>query len=315
MSRAVARDNSYYHAWWAAPPEEERRFRLILWSTLLLMMALGTIVPFLSTPKVDHAAPPEVPPRLAKLLLERKPPPPPPPQAKPKEPEKKPEPKPEEKPRPKKKTAPKPKPKPKPKPDVQAARKKAARSGLLALRSELAALRANDVVKKLERQPVKPLKKAGAQPVITAPPSVLKKEAVKASRGIDTSKLSRDTGDTRLAEHEVVQMVSPGDDMTPAEKAATRTNEEIKLVFDQNKGRLNTLYNRALRKNPALAGKVVLKLTIAPSGEVTACEVVSSELGDPVLEHKLVARVLLFDFGAKEVPEMTITYPLEFFPG
>ncbi|MFQ5487239.1 MAG: AgmX/PglI C-terminal domain-containing protein, partial [Gammaproteobacteria bacterium] len=70
----------------------------------------------------------------------------------------------------------------------------------------------------------------------------------------------------------------------------------------------------ALRKNPALAGKVVLQLTIAPSGEVTACEIVSSELQDPLLERKLVARVLLFDFGEKDVPEVTISYPLEFFP-
>ncbi len=306
---------SYYHGWWAAPPEEERRFRVILWAVLLLMLAAGLAVPFIPVPEIDHSVAPELPPRLARLIVERKPPPPPPPPEV-KEPEPAP-PAPEaEKKEVEKKEPPKPEPpKTPPKPDKAAARKKAARSGLLALRSELAALRSNTVIKKLEKKAIKPLKKASARPVITAPPSVLEKEVTRTSGGIDTASLSRETGDTELAEHEVIQVVSPGDDLPPSQQPATRSNEEIKLVFDQNKGRLNTLYNRALRKNPALAGKVVLQLTIAPSGEVTACEIVSSELQDPLLEHKLVTRVLLFDFGEKDVPEVTISYPLEFFPG
>ena len=56
---------------------------------------------------------------------------------------------------------------------------------------------------------------------------------------------------------------------------ASRTREEIELVFDQNKSAIYALYSRALRDNPALQGKVVLEVTIAPSGEVTACRVVS----------------------------------------
>ncbi len=62
-----------------------------------------------------------------------------------------------------------------------------------------------------------------------------------------------------------------------------------------------TLYNRALRQNPALQGKLVLKLTIEPDGRVSACEVVSSELGDKELEQKLVQRVLLFQFEKRDV--------------
>ena len=93
-----------------------------------------------------------------------------------------------------------------------------------------------------------------------------------------------------------------------------RSREEIELVFDRNKSAIHALYSRALRDNPALQGKVVLEVTIAPSGDVTDVRLVSSELGDPDLERKLVARVKMFKFEAKDVVTMTTTKPIEFFP-
>ena len=71
---------------------------------------------------------------------------------------------------------------------------------------------------------------------------------------------------------------------------------------------------RALRKNPALRGKLVLKLTIAPSGQVTDCLVVSSELGEASFEKRLIARVKMFRFEAKDVATVTTTKPIDFFP-
>ena len=85
-------------------------------------------------------------------------------------------------------------------------------------------------------------------------------------------------------------------------------------MFDKNKGAIFSLYNRALRSDPSLEGKIVLRLTIAPNGTVTFCEVVSSELGDPDLESKLVARIKLFRFEAKDVEAITTTKPIDFFP-
>ena len=95
---------------------------------------------------------------------------------------------------------------------------------------------------------------------------------------------------------------------------ASRTREEIELVFDKNKSAIYALYSRALRDNPALQGKVVLEVTIAPSGEVTQCRIISSELADPELERKLVARVKMFRFERRDVATMTTTKPIEFFP-
>jgi periplasmic protein TonB len=44
------------------------------------------------------------------------------------------------------------------------------------------------------------------------------------------------------------------------------------------------------------------------------CEVLSSELNDPELERKLVSRVKLFRFEAKDVGTITVTKPIDFFP-
>ena len=66
--------------------------------------------------------------------------------------------------------------------------------------------------------------------------------------------------------------------------------------------------------DPTLQGKVVLRLTISPTGDVTFCEIVSSELGDPDLERKLVLRVKQFKFDAKNVEPITTTKPIDFFP-
>lgn len=93
-----------------------------------------------------------------------------------------------------------------------------------------------------------------------------------------------------------------------------RTEEEIQLVFDRNKGALYTIYLRELRQNPDAHGKIVLRLTIAPSGSVKACTVISSEFSNDEFNKKIVARVMLMDFGAKDVGDFTIDYPVIFFP-
>jgi outer membrane biosynthesis protein TonB len=95
----------------------------------------------------------------------------------------------------------------------------------------------------------------------------------------------------------------------------SRTDEEIQIVFDRYKAALYRIYNRELRKNPTLQGKVVIRLTIQPDGAVSACNMESSDMDSPVLEKQIVDRVLKFNFGAKEgVTAVTILYPIDFLP-
>ena len=93
-----------------------------------------------------------------------------------------------------------------------------------------------------------------------------------------------------------------------------RSLEEIRLVFERHKGAIYAIYNRALREDPTLQGKVVVELRISPAGSVTGCRLVSSELKAPELEQKLLVRIRQFDFGAKDVDEMVVSWPLDFLP-
>jgi TonB family protein len=69
-----------------------------------------------------------------------------------------------------------------------------------------------------------------------------------------------------------------------------------------------------LRKNPSLAGQVVVQLTIAPGGEVIQVKILSSELGDEALERKLILKIKRFKFSKANVSKITVTYPIDFLP-
>ena len=84
--------------------------------------------------------------------------------------------------------------------------------------------------------------------------------------------------------------------------------------MERNKGAIYAIYNRALREEPGMQGKVLVELKIAPGGNVVGCRVMSSELHAPELEAKLLARIKQFDFGAKDVDQMVVTWPLDFLP-
>ena len=94
----------------------------------------------------------------------------------------------------------------------------------------------------------------------------------------------------------------------------SRTDEEIQIVFDRYKASFYRLYNRELRKNPSLQGKMVLRLTIEPDGSVSMCKLQSTDMDAPDLADQVVERVKTINFGAKDVQAVTIVYPIDFLP-
>ena len=215
--------------------------------------------------------------------------------------------------------------------EIAAARKKAAATGLLALSNDLAAIRDKPVApniigdEKLTRSGPSQKETALQRAMITSGVAVTKGAGI----GINTANLSRGaaSGSAGLSERATTRVNAPSTlAATPGSEAkathenkvlgqkASRTDAEIQLVFDKNKNALYSLYNRALRQDPTLQGKVVLKITIDPSGAVTACDVVSSEINAPELIQKIVARVLLFDFGRKDAAVTVTMFPIEFLP-
>lgn len=303
---------------WSIQGEDEKRFRKILLITLLISILLGYLVPLWDIPKPERIAKVEVPERLAKLLLEKKPPPPPPP---PVEEEK---PKDEEKPKEKEKEKPKEKVKEKPRKEkTKVASKKVSGSGLLAFKNDFANLLDTSVDKKLGAQARFTNKGRAAK---RSTRSIITTQAGAGTGGINTASLSRNVAGTAgkgikgaAAFSRIESSIGSaydGDERPLSDgPGPSRTDEEIQIVFDKYKATLYRIYNRELRKNPTLQGKIVLRLTIQPNGKVSACSIDSSDMDAPSLDKKMVARVKKFNFGAKEgVSAITILYPIDFLP-
>ncbi len=302
---------------WTTGQGQEREFRRLLGIIFLICAVLGLVWPFIPLPEPDPYDVEEIPPRIAQLLLEEKPLPPPPPP--PKEEEAEPEPE-EAEPEKVVEVEPEPEPEPAPEPDREEVAREQAQAALMPFAEDLADLVDKDLVEQMSDD--RPLT-ASVGEAVRNERSMITSKAGAASRGINTASMSRNTGGTGIAGRATTKVTSPvagigksggSASRTGSSGKASRSREEIELVFDKNKGAIFALYNRALRMDPSLEGKLVLKLTIAPSGQVTMCEVISSELGDPDLERKLVQRIKLFRFEARDVEAITTTKPIDFFP-
>jgi len=309
---------------WDGSADEEQRFREIGKRVGIGALVFCILMSLLPMPERDPALSRPVPPRLARLVLEKPAPiPPPAPMVQPEQPE----PVAEAKPEP---VAPESKPvveAVKPAPDRQAAvRERAGKAGLLPFADQLADLRDNQALTSITSGGTSYTGAVGDAPQVER--ALITSKAGVGSGGINTAGLSRNTGGSGLGGRSTTQVASGvaalgggsasagggAQDGDGSGQRASRSREEIEMVFDQNKGAIYALYNRALRANPSLQGKLVLKLTIEPSGQVSAVEVVSSELGDQELEKKLVQRIRMFTFLAKDVPPVTTTKPIDFFP-
>ncbi len=304
---------------WTSDAGQQRKFQRLLGQIFAVVLVLGIAWPFIPTPEPDPYEVIEVPPRIAKLLLEEKPLPPPPPPPK----EEEPEPEPED-PEPEQVVDNEPEPEPEviPEPEIdqtEVAREQARAAFTFA--EDLSDLVDNDLLETVndDRELMASVGEAQRNER-----SMITSKVGTASGGINTANMSRNTGGTGIAGRSTTQVASPvagigqnaagGARRDGVSGKASRSREEIELVFDKNKGAIFALYNRALRRDPSLEGKLVLRLTIAPNGQVTACEIVSSELGDTQLEEKLVQRVKLFRFEARDVEPITTTKPIDFFP-
>jgi TonB family protein len=284
-----------YELPWSPSEEMERRFRVILRNLTIVFAIVAVLMPFL--PRHERVVNTEsLPERVVQLVMEPPPPPPPPPPPKP------------EKPVEKAPVAPKPvvpvDPRVKAQKNVQ-------------VFDQLAALRDVDLDKFEKNQP----KTTDPGDVSVVSRNIISSKAGGTSGGISSptsSGLAAGSGSLRGIYTTQVKGPNLGASGQATRAGgsgkASRSADEIALVFTKNKGAIDAMYARALRDNPALQGKVVLELTIAPSGDITAARIISSELNDKEFESKLLARIRLFRFEAKDVATLTATKPIDFFP-
>lgn len=292
---------------WNKDSKDQRQFRKILLIVLLFSILLGILIPMWDIPVPDRVEVVEIPKRMAQLMVPKEAPPPPQPKQEKIE-EIKPD---KEKPK-KEEIAPV---------KEKVARKKVERAGLMAFKDDFADLIDDKADAKLGAQ-AKISGKGGVSKKVTR--SLVTSNVGTSSGGINTAALSRNVGGAGegIGGVEFSRVESSiGTDFAGEESplsggpGPSRTDEEIQIVFDKYKAALYRIYNRELRKNPTLQGKMVLRITIEPGGSVSACSVDSSDMDSKELDKAIADRVRKFNFGAKEgVPTITILYPIDFLP-
>ncbi len=89
----------------------------------------------------------------------------------------------------------------------------------------------------------------------------------------------------------------------------------IDRVIKQHLAQLRYCYQRELTKHPDLAGKVVIKFTIAADGTVSSAAIKQTTLNNETVEACLVARFMRMTFDAPAGGGIVIvSYPLIFKP-
>jgi len=314
---------------WGAEKGENRRFVLALLVMVAVFLPPAFLIPAMNLPEPKRSEAEQIPPQLARLVEQPEPPEPV------SLPEPEPEPEPQPEPEPAEPEAPEPEipapsvaetieemppPEPtrtEPKQTVEQARETASRSGLLAMKDQLASMRTPepDRVRTLSAN----VEAAGdAEPGDLFGAGADPDTALTGSGGV--SRESAPEADVAVAGHEVrevevAQEAAPEPAPAPDSGPGKRAMSNIRQVFDAQKTALYSLYRRELRQDPTLEGKLMLELVIEPDGSVSRCEVVSSELDNDSLEQRIATRVRLFNFGEDDVESRTVRFPIDFLPG
>ena len=306
---------------WTRRGEDDRRYRRSLAASLLLCLLLALVFPLIDLPLPEPGEVVELPDRIVRMMMKERPRPPAPPreETKPKPQEEQVAKKPVEKTVPQKPVERDVEPEP-----VEAKTEPQREQGILAFREKLSAFKEARVTDRIGlKSRINDADDSAGLPQR----AMLTTNAPGSSGGINLAALSRNAGGGggggsggAMKGVQVGRATSSIGGVGTADRPlasgarASRTDEEIQIVFDRYKAALYRLYNRELRKDPSLRGQMVLRLTIEPDGGVSMCQLQASDMNAPELSAQVVDRVRAINFGAKDVDAITILYPIDFLP-
>jgi periplasmic protein TonB len=91
-----------------------------------------------------------------------------------------------------------------------------------------------------------------------------------------------------------------------------RTAESVMSIINAQRGRVMYTYNKYLRQNPELSGKVSLDVTIAAEGRVADVQVVESTIENPDFIRDLISILKSLRFPAITEGNVTVNVPFVF---
>lgn len=87
-----------------------------------------------------------------------------------------------------------------------------------------------------------------------------------------------------------------------------RSQESILKVIRQNMAGIQYVYQKYVVNNPALGGKISLKFTIAPSGDIIVMSVAASNTGSRELDEEVADKARRMKFETIDKGNVTVTY-------
>jgi TonB family protein len=113
---------------------------------------------------------------------------------------------------------------------------------------------------------------------------------------------------------DISTMSSPN--VTGSENYSSRSAEEIAELVAEKRGSVMYVYNKHLRTDPLLMGRVDVAMIIHPSGRVSDVEIVSSNMYNQAFELELISSIEQWRFGSVDSSEgpLPIQLPFSFNP-
>ncbi|RYY73566.1 MAG: energy transducer TonB [Gammaproteobacteria bacterium] len=321
--------------------DDDQRFKKILTVSFIIFFIASIPVTLIKLPELTRKEKAELPPQLARVMLEKQELPPPKPIEPPKVEEKKPEEKkPEEKKSAEKPVEKAPVPvksteKPVDRPQNNDAKSEAVANAKAQAQAQISTFK-DDLMEMREALQTDTVETAaatvsnGAGQAAQVDRSMINSGKVTGSGGINVNAIggSRDVGGVALSGRETTKVKSglaeaskkaagatgAGGGNSDGAGGAARSEEEIRKIMEQYKASFFSIYNRALKEDATLQGKVVVKIVIDPTGQVIDASIVSSELNNPALEAKIIAKIKSINFSTANVAKSTINYSFDFLP-
>ena len=91
-----------------------------------------------------------------------------------------------------------------------------------------------------------------------------------------------------------------------------RSAADIMKTVRQRTPELRPIYNKYVKEKPGFLGKVTLRFTIAPGGEIISIYVVSSTTGNDEFDNEIKSAVSRWKFGKVKSGNTTATIPFSF---
>lgn len=97
-----------------------------------------------------------------------------------------------------------------------------------------------------------------------------------------------------------------------ASSNAKRDPDVINEVVASHKASIKMSYEKFLRRDPNLAGKISVRFTIAASGNVINVKILENTTGNKDLEDEIIRKIKMWQFESIPDGDVTVTYPFVF---